>query len=64
MSDFTPLWTRSSYCASNTCLEVAVVNDSILVRDSKDLDQPHLRVSIEAWSDFCRAIASGEFQYS
>jgi hypothetical protein len=63
MSEFSLSWTRSSRCASNTCVEVAVVSDGVLVRDSKDTDIPHLRFSAAAWDDFCYGVAAGEFDF-
>lgn len=59
-----PSWRRSTFCANGTCLEVADLGDSVLVRDSKNPDSAHLRFSIEEWEIFCGAVASGEFTYS
>lgn len=64
MLDSVPTWLQSSYCASGQCVEVAIVGDSVLLRDSKDLTAPHLQFSADEWDNFCRAIVEGEFQFS
>ena len=47
-------WFKSSY--SNTeggnCVEVAACPDRIHVRDSKDLTEPELAFTADAWSAF------------
>lgn len=55
-------WRRSSRCADTTCVEVAVADDFVLVRDSKDLDGPVLRFTHSEWSVFASAICAGEFE--
>lgn len=52
----TSAWTKSSYSTGNggECVEVAADDTDILVRDSKDVGGPMLRVSPEAWSGFVR----------
>lgn len=49
-------WVKSSYSASssNDCVEVAVLPESILIRDSKDVDRTHLAVAPAAWTGFVR----------
>ncbi len=43
-------WRKSSASNSGGCLEVAVVNGSVLVRDSTNRDGPVLTLSPAAWS--------------
>lgn len=43
-------------------MEVAVADDFVLVRDSKDLDGPVLRFTHSEWSVFASAICAGEFE--
>ncbi|KUL48826.1 toxin [Streptomyces sp. NRRL F-4489] len=48
-------WTKSSYSNSNErddCVEVAPTPTTIHIRDSKDVDGPHLHVRPAAWADF------------
>ncbi|GIM91009.1 DUF397 domain-containing protein [Paractinoplanes toevensis] len=54
-------WARSSYCANNSCLEVARAGDGILVRDSKNPDAGPLAVTGVAWTSFVRGVKAGEF---
>lgn len=56
-------WCRSSYCtgADATCVEVAIQDANVLLRDSKDPRGPVLRFSREEWLAFLRGAAAGEF---
>ena len=45
-------WRKSTASNSGDCLEVAVVNGSVLVRDSANRDGKVLTLSPAAWSDF------------
>ncbi|KOU18576.1 toxin [Streptomyces sp. WM6372] len=54
-------WHKSSYSDSsdgNDCVEVATTAGAVLVRDSKDIERPHLTVGPGAWAGFV-AHASG-----
>ncbi|MGW0699689.1 DUF397 domain-containing protein [Streptomyces sp. NPDC002867] len=41
------------------CIEVAVTERAMLVRDSKDVTLPHLSVSHTGWADFVRYAIEG-----
>jgi hypothetical protein len=47
-------WIKSSYSTDDgpSCVEVAVVPDHILVRDSKNPQGPHLALTPTAWATF------------
>jgi hypothetical protein len=47
-------WFKSSYSGSqgDDCVEVAVTEQIICVRDSKDVTRPHFAVGREEWSRF------------
>ncbi|CAM5704877.1 DUF397 domain-containing protein [Streptomyces hirsutus] len=47
-------WFKSSYSGGGggNCVEVAVRPETVLVRDSKDIERQPLAVSREAWSAF------------
>ena len=45
-------WRKSTASNTGNCVEVAVVDGSLLVRDSISLDGPVLRFSPAAWSSF------------
>ena len=46
-------WIKSSYSADNgNCVEVAVVPDTVKVRDSKNADGPVLAFPAERWAAF------------
>jgi len=54
-------WKKSSFCADGTCVEVAWDGDEVLMRDSKNLDQPPLRFKQATWVEFTGRITKGEF---
>ncbi|MFJ5727879.1 DUF397 domain-containing protein [Streptomyces paradoxus] len=47
-------WFKSSYSGSqgDDCVEVAVTEQAVCVRDSKDVTRPHFAVGLEEWSRF------------
>jgi hypothetical protein len=53
-------WRRSSRCANNTCVEVALLDDQIVMRDSKDPHGPILRFTSTEWSAFLDGLGAGE----
>ncbi|KRV48188.1 toxin-antitoxin system, toxin component [Wenjunlia vitaminophila] len=52
-------WFKSSYSGSSgdDCVEVAVTDQAVHVRDSKDKGGPHLTVGRDAWERFVRFAA-------
>ncbi|KAB1935042.1 DUF397 domain-containing protein [Micromonospora sp. ALFpr18c] len=53
-----PVWRKSSYSDNNggACVEVAELDTSIAVRDSKNPSGPTLRFSRGAWTGFIRTV--------
>ncbi|MCF4141066.1 DUF397 domain-containing protein [Streptomyces sp. Tue 6430] len=47
-------WFKSSYSGSqgDSCVEVAVTEQAVCVRDSKDVTRPHFGVGREQWARF------------
>ncbi|MFF8316599.1 DUF397 domain-containing protein [Streptomyces bobili] len=47
-------WFKSTYSSAqgDSCVEVAVTEQAICVRDSKDVTRPHFAVGREQWSRF------------
>jgi Domain of unknown function (DUF397) len=54
-------WRRSTYCANNSCVEVAFLDNQIAVRDSKDQNGPMLRFTQAEWTAFLDGARNGEF---
>ena len=54
-----PAWCKSSYSGSSgdSCVEVAVTEQAVSVRDSKDVTHPHFAVGREEWERFVRFAA-------
>jgi len=53
---------KSSYSQGNgNCLEAALPDGTVLVRDSKNVDGGVLEFSPRSWNDFLYAIKNNEF---
>jgi hypothetical protein len=52
-------WFKSSYSSAqgDSCIEVAVTEQAIHVRDSKDVTRPHFTLGRVVWSRFVRFTA-------
>lgn len=60
LDDHPMIWRRSGFCETGTCVEVAVLPDRVLLRDSAHPEIGPLEFSREAWTAFLAAI--GEFE--
>ncbi|GAA1424952.1 DUF397 domain-containing protein [Streptomyces thermospinosisporus] len=61
-SDTTELaWFKSSYSGTqgDSCVEIAIAEQAVHVRDSKDLTRPPFAVDRERWAPFVRFVAEG-----
>lgn len=56
-----PVWVRSSRCTGGTCVEVAQVNDRVLLRDGKNPDRATISATSIVWADFITGIRNGDF---
>ncbi|SDS77493.1 DUF397 domain-containing protein [Actinoplanes derwentensis] len=54
-------WQTSSYCSSSNCVQVAAIEDSIAIRDSKNPDGTVLMVAPGEWHAFLDRVANGDF---
>ncbi|MFD5539331.1 DUF397 domain-containing protein [Streptomyces sp. NPDC127079] len=47
-------WFKSSHSGSqgDDCIEVAVTEQAVCVRDSKDVSRPHFAVGRDGWAEF------------
>ncbi|MHA5048940.1 DUF397 domain-containing protein [Streptomyces sp. SD15] len=54
-------WFKSSYSGTqgDSCVEVAVTEQAICVRDSKDVTGPHFSVKLAGWTRFVQYVARG-----
>ncbi|HEY5835556.1 DUF397 domain-containing protein [Streptomyces sp.] len=54
------VWFKSSYSGTqgDDCVEVAVTEQAVHVRDSKDKHGPHLTLGRDAWTRFVRFAAT------
>lgn len=56
-------WRKSRYSSGNggNCVEVALVGDTVAVRDSKDPNGPVLTFTRAEWAAFLAGAKDGEF---
>lgn len=55
------VWQKSSFSGAENCVEVATVEDFVMVRDSKDPQGSVLRFTPEEWRAFLEGVNVGEF---
>ena len=54
------VWRTSTASNGTHCVEVAFVNQAVLVRDSKNRAHGALSLSPSAWQDFIAAVRQGQ----
>jgi len=54
-------WFKSSYSGTqgDSCVEVAVTEEAVHVRDSKDTARPDFAITLDGWTRFVRFAAGG-----
>jgi hypothetical protein len=55
------VWRKSRASGTSSCLEVAIMEECVLIRDSKDRLGPRLRFTPQEWTAFLTGVRSGEF---
>jgi hypothetical protein len=57
-----PVWRKSSASAQGNCVEVAIMNETVLVRDTKAAGAgPTLNFDRAAWNNFITTVQSDQF---
>ena len=54
-------WRKSSASASENCVEVALAEDTVFVRDSKQICSHVLAFTSSEWRSFLSGVRAGEF---
>jgi hypothetical protein len=54
-------WRKSSWSAAQNCVSVAMGNNAVFVRDSKDPNGPFLKLTSGQWDAFLKNIRRGHF---
>jgi hypothetical protein len=57
----TSVWRKSTLSGSNGCVEVAIQDDGVALRDTKDRNGPVLVFSPAEWEAFIGGVRAGEF---
>jgi hypothetical protein len=58
-----PEWRRSSRCSGGTCIEVAKVADTYLIRDSKNPGLAPHSFTEDEWIAFVQGVKADEFSF-
>ncbi|MEV0900801.1 DUF397 domain-containing protein [Actinoplanes sp. NPDC049802] len=53
-------WRTSSFCSTGNCIQVAAIDDSIALRDSKNPDAVQM-YSRDEWNAFLDGVTDGDF---
>ena len=56
-------WLRSSFCGDSSCVEIALIDGGVAVRDNKLADSPVLEFTRTEWVSFVSGIKNGEFDF-
>ncbi len=54
-------WRKSTYSNLSGCVEVAVVNGQVAIRDSKAQNGPMLTFAAVEWQAFLSGVRAGQF---
>jgi len=57
-------WQRSTRCDGGACVEVALHQGEVVLRDSKNPHGPLLRFSRSEWAAFIGGVQDGDFRFS
>jgi len=55
-------WRRSTYSVQGNCVEVAILDGSVSVRDSKDSNGPQLHFTGAQWTSLIDAVRAGRLR--
>jgi hypothetical protein len=61
MAPTTKTWTKSSYCANSTCVEIATEGDRVYLRDGKNPHEGMIEMSRGDWDQFLDRLQAGHF---
>ena len=54
-------WRKSTFCSSNSCVEVGMLDSRIMMRNSQDAGGPVLIFTSAEWTAFLDGARRGEF---
>jgi hypothetical protein len=54
-------WRRSTFCANSTCVEIALIDGAVALRDSKNVGAGVLTYTPEEFRAFVDGVKAGQF---
>ncbi len=55
-------WRKSGQCESQNCVEVALGEAHVAIRNSASPDGPFIEITATAWRAFCAALRDGDLR--
>ena len=55
-----PQWRTARKCDTGACVEIGILGDSVLIRNSADRDGERLTLSRGEWQEFVAAMKRGD----
>jgi hypothetical protein len=56
------VWRTSTLCNNGTCVEVALIDGGVAIRDSKNRQGPILQFASSEWEAFVGGVHRGDFE--
>jgi len=56
-----PKWRTAGQCDSGQCVEIGILSDSVLIRNSAARDGGRLTLSRDEWQEFVAGVKDGDF---
>ena len=54
-------WQRSGHCDTNSCVEVAIADENVFIRNSREPEGSVLTFTRAEWDAFVAGVKDGEF---
>ena len=56
-----PMWQTSSFSSNGSCVAVNIQADTVMIRNSRIIDDAELRFTPDEWVAFLSGVKAGEF---
>lgn len=56
-----PRWRATRQCDGGQCVQIGILGDSVLIRNSADQDGKRLTMSRDEWQEFVAGVKDGDF---
>jgi Domain of unknown function (DUF397) len=56
-----PIWRTARRCETGGCVEIGILGDSVLIRNSADRNGERLTLRRDEWQEFVAGVKDGDF---